>query len=343
LLLFLDEPTSGLDSQTAWSILDLLDLLTEHGQAILCTIHQPSAMLFQRFDRLLLLASGGKTVYFGDIGRDSLLLANYFERYGAQPLSPGKNPAEWMLEVIGAAPGSHSEIDWAAVWRTSPENSAVQRHLKYLKSHLPTSTVSSKNPEDMREFAAPFSRQLLECTKRIFTQYWRSPIYIYSKLFLSVLSALFIGLSFLNAENSIQGLQNQMFSLFMLMTTINNLIQQILPHFVLQRAMFEARESPSRTYSWIAFMIANIVVEIPWNTLAAILMYCSYYYPVGLYRNAEPTHAVGERAGIMFLLIWCAMIFASTFGHMIIAGIEAAETAGNLANILVSLSLIFCG
>lgn len=65
LLVFLDEPTSGLDSQTSWAICDLIEKLTSSGQAVLCTIHQPSAMLFQRFDRLLLLAPGGKTVYFG--------------------------------------------------------------------------------------------------------------------------------------------------------------------------------------------------------------------------------------------------------------------------------------
>lgn len=65
LLLFVDEPTSGLDSQTSWAILDLLKRLSDAGQAILCTIHQPSAMLFQRFDRLLLLTEGGRTGYFG--------------------------------------------------------------------------------------------------------------------------------------------------------------------------------------------------------------------------------------------------------------------------------------
>lgn len=65
LLVFLDEPTSGLDSQTSWAICDLIEKLTASGQAVLCTIHQPSAILFQRFDRLLLLAPGGKTVYFG--------------------------------------------------------------------------------------------------------------------------------------------------------------------------------------------------------------------------------------------------------------------------------------
>ena len=65
LLLFLDEPTSGLDSQTSWTIIKLIKKLTRAGQAVLCTIHQPSATLFSNFDRLLLLARGGQTVYFG--------------------------------------------------------------------------------------------------------------------------------------------------------------------------------------------------------------------------------------------------------------------------------------
>jgi len=61
LLLFLDEPTSGLDSQSSWAIVSFLRKLADNGQAVLATIHQPSAILFQEFDRLLFLAKGGKT------------------------------------------------------------------------------------------------------------------------------------------------------------------------------------------------------------------------------------------------------------------------------------------
>ena len=50
LLLFLDEPTSGLDSQSAFNIVRFLKKLTAAGQAIVCTIHQPSSMLIQQFD-----------------------------------------------------------------------------------------------------------------------------------------------------------------------------------------------------------------------------------------------------------------------------------------------------
>jgi ABC-type multidrug transport system ATPase subunit len=62
LLLFLDEPTSGLDAQSAWNIVRFLRKLANSGQAILCTIHQPSSLLFESFDRLLLLQTGGETV-----------------------------------------------------------------------------------------------------------------------------------------------------------------------------------------------------------------------------------------------------------------------------------------
>jgi ABC-type multidrug transport system permease subunit/ABC-type multidrug transport system ATPase subunit len=345
LLLFLDEPTSGLDSQTSWSILDLIDTLTKHGQAILCTIHQPSAMLFQRFDRLLFLARGGKTVYFGEIGEQSRTLSNYFEKNGAPKLSPDANPAEWMLEVIGAAPGSHSDIDWPAVWRESDERKEVHNHLATLKSDLSLKPVetNTNDTSSFQEFAAPFSVQLWECLTRVFSQYWRTPVYIYSKAALCILTALYIGFSFFHAQNSQQGLQNQMFSIFMLMTIFGNLVQQIMPHFVTQRSLYEVRERPSKSYSWQAFMTANILVELPWNTLMSVLIFVCWYYPIGLYRNAEAADAVSERGALMWLLILTFLLFTSTFAHMVIAGIDLAETGGNIANLVFSLCLIFCG
>jgi len=213
LLLFLDEPTSGLDSQTSWAICDLMEKLKNSGQAILCTIHQPSAMLFQRFDRLLFLARGGRTVYFGEIGENSRKLANYFERNGAHKCPDHANPAEWMLEVIGAAPGCHTDIDWHETWRGSPEYHEVQRELEHLKEQRPHEASPRANADDKqsyREFAAPFGSQFFEVTHRVFQQYWRTPSYIYSKIALCLFSALFIGFIFYNAPLTQQGLQNQM-------------------------------------------------------------------------------------------------------------------------------------
>ncbi|KAL0059529.1 Multidrug resistance protein [Marasmius tenuissimus] len=327
LLLFLDEPTSGLDSQTAWSI----------------------SLLFQEFDRLLFLAKGGRTIYFGDIGRGSRTLIKYFERQGADRCPPEANPAEWMLHVIGAAPGAVAKRDYADAWRESKEYQKMKKELQKLKRvsmhqiKLQDGPDATPKSVEFSEFAAPFYRQFVMCWMRVMQQYWRTPSYIYSKLALCALTSLFIGFSFWHADNTRQGLQNQMFSIFMLMTMFGNLVNQIMPHFVTQRALYEARERPSKAYSWKAFMLANITAELPWNALAGSLMFFCWFYPIGLWKNAEPTNAVGERSVLLFLFLLSFMLFTSTFTHMIIAGMDSAEAGGGIANLLFSLTLAFCG
>jgi ATP-binding cassette, subfamily G (WHITE), member 2, PDR len=345
LLLFVDEPTSGLDSQTSWAILDLLEKLSKAGQSILCTIHQPSAMLFQRFDRLLFLAKGGKTVYFGDIGQNSKTLTSYFEGHGAMPCPSGANPAEWMLEAIGAAPGSCSETDWHQTWRDSTEFQAVKSELRRLKGSglIHGENQIAKIEEAYVEFANPLSQQLLVVTERVFQQYWRTPSYIYSKFILCCSVSLFIGLVFLNAPVSIQGLQNQMFAMFNILSIFGQLVQQQMPHFVTQRALYEVRERPSKTYSWKVFMTSQIIAEIPWNTFMSVFMFVCVYYPVGLHKNAEASGQTVERGALMWLLFWQFLIFTCTFAHACIAITDTAEGGGNLANMLFMMCLLFCG
>ncbi|KAJ8091713.1 Multidrug resistance protein [Marasmius tenuissimus] len=57
----------------------------------------------------------------------------------------------------------------------------------------------------------------------------------------------------------------------------------------------------------------------------------------------QPIHSVTERGGLMWLFLLTFMLFGSTFAHMVIAGMHIAETAGNIANTLFALLLLFCG
>lgn len=227
LLLFLDEPTSGLDSQSSWAIVAFLRKLADAGQAILCTVHQPSAILFQEFDRLLFLARGGKTVYFGDIGQNSRTLLDYFEKEGARACGDDENPAEWMLEIVNNATSSQGE-DWHTVWQRSQERLAVEAEVGRIASEM-----SSKNPQDdsasQSEFAMPFRAQLREVTTRVFQQYWRMPTYIMSKLVLGTISGLFVGFSFYKPDNTFAGMQNVIFSVFMIITVFSTIVQQVSP------------------------------------------------------------------------------------------------------------------
>lgn len=152
------------------------------------------SLLFQQFDRLLLLAKGGRTVYFGDIGPNADTMTQYFVQHDSNgavdPCGRDENPAEWMLRVIGAAPGAHTDTDWPAVWRTSEQYAAVQRELHALESLTVTTDSASRvneaddEAEASKTYAAPFRTQFWMVLRRVFEQYWRTPSYIYSKLIL---------------------------------------------------------------------------------------------------------------------------------------------------------------
>lgn len=151
-------------------------------------------MLFQRFDRLLLLAKGRRTVYFGEIGKNSKTLVDYFVRNGGPACPSDTNPAEYMLHVIGAAPGTHTDIDRPAVWRQSPEYHGVQDKLARLCAGAQSGGTALHDGTSYTEFAAGFGVQLWEVTKRVFQQYWRSPSYIFSKAILSFDAVCICGL-----------------------------------------------------------------------------------------------------------------------------------------------------
>jgi ATP-binding cassette subfamily G (WHITE) protein 2 (PDR) len=72
----------------------------------------------------------------------------------------------------------------------------------------------------------PLGTQLYQVMKRDFQQSYRQPEYILAKFGAGIFCGLFIGCSFWASDNSNQGFQNVLFSLFLLCTIFSTLVNQ---------------------------------------------------------------------------------------------------------------------
>jgi ABC-type multidrug transport system ATPase subunit len=92
-ILFLDEPTTGLDSSASTQCIKLLKQLARDGRTIVCTIHTPSALLFEMFDHIYAMAEGS-CIYQGS----SKNLVPFLSDLGL--VCPETyNPSDFLLEI----------------------------------------------------------------------------------------------------------------------------------------------------------------------------------------------------------------------------------------------------
>ncbi|KAH8045228.1 ATPase [Aureococcus anophagefferens] len=101
-LLLLDEPLTGLDSSRAFSVLEALRARATAGhRAILLSVHQPTSKLWLLFDKLVLMAPGGRVAYEGSASDAEA----FFESCGL-PLPASWNPPDHYVECLGDEPAA---------------------------------------------------------------------------------------------------------------------------------------------------------------------------------------------------------------------------------------------
>ncbi|KAI4704169.1 hypothetical protein J4E90_005376 [Alternaria incomplexa] len=329
ILIFLDEPTSGLDGQAAFNTVRFLRKLADVGQAVLVTIHQPSALLFAQFDTLLLLAKGGKTVYFGDIGDNASTIKEYFERYDA-PCPPGANPAEHMIDVVTGTQGK----DWHQVWLDSPEAARMHQDLDHI-----ITDAAGKEPgttDDGHEFATSLWTQTKIVTNRANVSMYRNVDYVNNKFALHIGTALLIGFSFWKIGNTVADQQLILFSLFNYIFVAPGVIAQLQPLFIDRRDIYETREKKSKMYSWIAFVTGLVVSEIPYLIICAILYYVCFYYTAGLPSDSN-------KAGAVFFVMLIYQFIYTGIGQFVAAYAPNAVFASLVNPLIIGVLVSFCG
>ncbi|OBZ78638.1 Brefeldin A resistance protein [Grifola frondosa] len=334
-LLFLDEPTSGLDGQSAWNLVRFLRKLADNGQAILCTIHQPSSLLIQTFDKLLLLEKGGETVYFGDIGVDSHILRDYFARHGAH-CPPNVNPAEFMLDAIGAGLSPRiGNRDWKDIWSESSECAQVRAEIERIKYKATAQPLVEDRTTTM--YATPFWHQLQAVVMRNSIKLWRSPDYVFSRLFVHGFISLFISLSFLQLGDSVRDLQYRIFGIFWVSILPAIVMGQLEPMWILNRRIFIRGVKPNLFAVCLCYRTIDRGSPI-FNHVRDLVLGLMVY-PMGFGQGAA---GVG---GTFFQLL--VIVFMELFGvslGQLIGAISPSMQIAPLFNPFITLVLgTFCG
>ncbi|ODV83954.1 hypothetical protein CANARDRAFT_202053 [[Candida] arabinofermentans NRRL YB-2248] len=336
LLLFLDEPTSGLDSQSSWAIVQVLKSLAKAGQAILCTIHQPSATLFEEFDKLLLLRRGGQTVYFGDIGKNSAKLLDYFEEQGARKCGHDENPAEYILEAIGAGATASTEENWNDKWLNSKLCAETTKEISELIER--TSKIQQSNHSGLTgTYASPYVYQLKHVLIRTITQFYRDLDYIMAKFMLMLLAGLLAGFSFWNVKHTVIGMQNLMFAAFMAIIVCAPLTNQIQGRAIESRELFEVRESKSNTFHWSCLLISQYVAEIPYGIAFGTIYFICWYFPIQLDNEASRAGLWWFTQSVLFQLYYISLSLAVVYAS------PDLPSANVLVGLLFNFIISFCG
>ncbi|KAI9879799.1 MAG: hypothetical protein M1823_006796, partial [Watsoniomyces obsoletus] len=216
---------------------------------------------------ILALNPGGNPFYFGPVGDNGSDVIKYFADRGTV-CPPTKNVAEFILETAakgGKRSADGKRVNWNRAWCESQQNKEMLAEIQSLKERRITETKESEGTQAKEQlaFAAPVALQTYLLTKRTFTQYWRDSSYLYSKLFVSVLVGIFNGFTFYQLDNSLASLQSRLFTPFVILLIPPAIVNGVVPKFYTSRALWEAREHPSRTYGWFAFCTAQVVAEIP--------------------------------------------------------------------------------
>jgi len=350
-VLFLDEPTSGLDARAALLVMKTVRRVVDTGRTVICTIHQPSTEIFEMFDDLLLLQKGGYTAYFGPLGHHSQTLIDYFTRHGASPPRPEENPADWVLETIGAGIGRGGPKDWSSVWRRSRENKKLLAQLEIqdddveeekdeqdseeedLSQVQPIVPPDAEPIEFDRYMASTWKEQLYQVVKRAFIVYWRMPSYNFVRIVMAIFMSLVIGSAFYKEPATQKGAEVGVAAIFMgALFGILQLTSAIHP-LEDERDVFY-REISSGTYRPWVYWVAVTVDEIPYALLSGTIFTVFFYFLVGF---------PGSRFGQFYLAFVLFMLTAISIGQCIAILAPNQQVSQMVAPVINSLMFVLAG
>ncbi|PHT62246.1 Pleiotropic drug resistance protein 3 [Capsicum annuum] len=335
-IIFMDEPTTGLDARSAAIVMRAVKNVAETGRTIVCTIHQPSIDIFEAFDELIILKTGGRMIYWGPVGRNSCKMIEYFEDISGVPkIKKNYNPATWMLEVASTSSEAEISIDFAEVYK----NSALHRNNKELVKKLTFPPAGSEDLHFPTQFSQNGWGQFKTCFWKQYWSYWRSPPYNLKRYLHMLFSSIVFGLLFwdkgtkLDDQQSIFSIFGAMYAAVIFLGISNS--SSVLPYVTTERSVLYRERFAGMYASW-AYALAQVAIEIPY-LLAQALTFTVVTYPmIGYYWSAH-------KVFWYFYSMFCALLYFTYLGMMLVSMTPNYPVAAILQSSFYTMFNLFAG
>ncbi|POM80246.1 ABC transporter-like protein [Phytophthora palmivora] len=256
-ILLLDEPTSGLDSASTHNVMQFVSKLCAANTTVICTIHQPSSLVYDMFTNVVILTAG-ETVYFGP--REQTI--DHFSASGYQcPMY--MNPAEYFISLVNSDFDGHADIKkLVESFKASSIATKIVHKIDADAAEVHNAVpVIPVKPSPLRQFVVLMQRNSLNNV--------RNPGIYWVRLAMYTVLAFMVGTMYLSTNDEISE-EDMIPLLFYVQAFLVFMSVAVLPFFIEQRAVF-LRERANSGLNVFSFAISNFIATLPGIFLIALV------------------------------------------------------------------------
>ncbi|XP_039950237.1 ATP-binding cassette sub-family G member 1 [Bactrocera tryoni] len=344
-VIFLDEPTTGLDDISSSQCISLLRGIAHRtGRTVICSVHTPSAKVFDMFDKVYILAKG-QCIYQGSGAN----IVPYMKHIGLT-CPRTYNPADFIIEVACQEYGTHyhepmvEAVENGKVYRWTPHRE--HRQIKADATNKSDTTSGASSFDELEQFEEEINPKLLKqkaswwmqyklLLARMMVQMWRDKSYIKLRFYMNIVLALIIGSIYRGVgDDASKAFFNFGFAFTIIIAYLYLPMMPVLLQFPTEMK-FLKREYFNQWYHLSSYYAAMISSKLPFMFVLAVIYLIMVYI-----MSSQPLELF--RFCMLFLIAFLTAMTSESLGLLISSHLSLVNAMFMGPVVAVPLILLSC-